>query len=201
MYRNQGTFDGRPPRERRCWPLIKLTLGQYRKLLASRCVRRLLRDREPPYALAGGGIDRIRDGRSHARRPGLAHSSRALRTLDNVDLDSGCLVDAQDLVVAEIGLFNAPILRGDFSVQGCRCSCGIQAVTSLLALICLPMAKRPHVGSSAASPITLRRQYPSLSRLVMYGIVQSNGLPQQPVKVRWRSPLSIATWKRQPKLS
>src|SRR5207244_6631445 len=89
---------------------------------ASRCVRRLLRDREPPYALAGGGIDRIRDGRSHARRPGLAHSSRALRTLDNVDLDSGCLVDAQDLVVAEIGLFNAPILQGDFSVQGCRCS-------------------------------------------------------------------------------
>src|SRR2546423_15278203 len=70
--------------------------------------------------LAGRGKDCISDCRNDGRSPGLTHPAWRLGALNDVNLDRGCLIDAQHLVVVEVALLNTAVLQRDLAVERCR---------------------------------------------------------------------------------
>src|SRR5215470_9205520 len=81
---------------------------------------RLLADRQLANPLARGREDRIGQRRHHTRGTRLAHSTRRLQVLHQVDFDPRRLVDAQHPVVAEVGLLNPAVLECDLAVERAR---------------------------------------------------------------------------------
>src|SRR5438477_10985715 len=63
-------------------------------------------DRKLSQALASCSKDRVGHCWHDGGSPGLAHSARRLRTLDDVNLDGRRLIHAQHLVGVEIGLLD-----------------------------------------------------------------------------------------------
>src|SRR5262245_48287045 len=72
-------------------------------------------DWELPNPLAGCREDRVRDRGYHSRRTRLTDASRSLRALDQMNVDRGHLVDAQQLIVIEIALLDAAVLNRDLA--------------------------------------------------------------------------------------
>src|SRR2546426_2952575 len=68
---------------------------------------------QAPDALAGGGEDRVAHGGGDDRDAWLADARRRLIAGNDVHLDLGHLVDAQHLVLVEVGLFDAALFDGD----------------------------------------------------------------------------------------
>src|SRR5262245_15993408 len=89
-----------------------------------RCSRGLLQrggvDRHLPQPFAGSGEDRISDCRNDGGSPALAHTTRRLSALNDMNLDRGRLIDAQHLVVMEIALLDAAILQRDLTMERAR---------------------------------------------------------------------------------
>src|SRR5438067_370061 len=71
-------------------------------------------------ALAGGRKDRVGDRGDDRRGPGLAHPSRRLAAVHDVNLDGRRLVHPEHPVIVEIALLDATVLERDLSVQRCR---------------------------------------------------------------------------------
>ena len=74
-------------------------------------------DRQLSQALAGCRKDRVGHCGNDSRSPSLAHSTRWLRTLDDVDLDGRRLVHAQDLVGIEVGLLDTSVLERNLAME------------------------------------------------------------------------------------
>src|SRR4051794_38203175 len=74
-------------------------------------------DRQFSQTLAGCRKDRIGHCRNDGRSPGLAHSTRRLRTLDDMDFDYGRLIHAQDLIGVEISLLDTSVFDGDRAIE------------------------------------------------------------------------------------
>ena len=77
-------------------------------------------DRQLSQALAGCGKYCVGDCGSDGRSPGLAHSARRLGALDDVNLDGGRLIHAQDLIAIEVGLLDAAVLERDLAIERSR---------------------------------------------------------------------------------
>src|SRR5215467_7319755 len=77
-------------------------------------------DRHLAQALAGRGEDRIGNGGNDGCGPGFAHSTRRLGALDDMDVDGGCLIDAEHLVGVEVGLLDAAVFQRDLAMQSGR---------------------------------------------------------------------------------
>src|SRR5262252_1974013 len=77
-------------------------------------------DGHAPQRHSGGGVDCIPQRREGGGCPGLADAAGRLLTLDHVDIDRWCLIDAQHPVVVEIRLAHATFLQRDLSPECCR---------------------------------------------------------------------------------
>src|SRR5215475_7407804 len=86
-----------------------------------RCSRGLLQrggvDRHLSQSFASSGEDCIGDRRNDGGGPALAHTTRRLRALNDMNLDRGCLIDAQHLVIMEIALLDAAVLQRDLAMK------------------------------------------------------------------------------------
>src|SRR6266849_6507831 len=83
--------------------------------------RRLLQrcgiDGHLPQSLAGCRKNCIGNCRNDGRSPAFAHSAWRLETLNDVDVDRGCLIDAEHLIAIEIALFDTAILQRDLAMK------------------------------------------------------------------------------------
>src|SRR5215211_951021 len=102
---------------------LKASRNSWLSLYASRHFhsRRLLQccgvDGHLAQPLASRCKDCIGDCRHYGRSPGLTHSARWLRTLDDMHFNSRRLVHTQDLVLIEVGLLDAAVFQRDLPVE------------------------------------------------------------------------------------
>src|SRR5581483_7665814 len=79
-------------------------------------------DRHLAQTLSRRGEDSIGNGGNDRRRSGLAHASRRLRALDEVNLDDWRIVDPQHLVGVKIRLLDTAVLERDLAMERGRYS-------------------------------------------------------------------------------
>src|SRR5207237_5200911 len=77
-------------------------------------------DRQPADGLAGNGKNGIAQGRRNRRSARLAATTGRFVARHNVHFDLGHLVHAQQVVVIEIALLDAPLGNGDLAFEGRR---------------------------------------------------------------------------------
>src|SRR5450755_1814072 len=70
-----------------------------------------------PQPLASGRKNCIGYCRNDGRSPALAHSTRWLGSLNNMNLDRGRLVHAKHLVAVEVGLLDTAVLERDLTMK------------------------------------------------------------------------------------
>src|SRR4029077_10924501 len=87
---------------------------------ASRVLKLRRIDRQLAQTLAGGGEQRVRDRGGDGGGSRLAYPARELRAFDDVHLNDGRLIHAQDLVGVEVGLFDTPVLQRDSAEKSGR---------------------------------------------------------------------------------